>query len=99
MKNYLVIIRADVADEGDVGLIKVLNEEEYNKADVVYTGFGNIEGETYSLQDVSSVYEISKDELKVLRKFGLTNLRFGYCDIDEYDSDETDFDDDWDDEE
>ena len=79
MKKYLVQIQVDVADEGDVGLIKVLNENKLKEAKSVNTGFGNIEGDSYSFDDIADVEEITEDEYKVLKKFGLTNLQFGSC--------------------
>lgn len=103
MKNYLIILQANVADEGDVGLIKVLNEEQLEKANFVITGFGNLEGRTTPF-DKSTAVEITPEELKVLEKLGLTNLMFGHCSLnetedpweDDYDGDDM-FDDMWDD--
>ena len=37
----------DVADEGNVGLIKVINEKELEKTKSIRTGFGNIDGENF----------------------------------------------------
>lgn len=81
MKRYLVKVEEDVADEGSVGLIKVLNEKELKKAKSINTGFGNIEGDSYSFDDVADVEEITEDEYKTLKKLGLIDLEFGYCDI------------------
>lgn len=93
MKKYLVIAQVDVADEGDVGLIKVVNESQLESYNSVYTGFGNIEGECLPFYDaVVGVHEISEDEFRVLNKFGLCNLHFGYCRLskDEPDNDQED---------
>lgn len=104
MKKYLVNLRINVADEGDVGLIKVLNEEQLEKANFVTTGFGNLEGLTTPFDKFTAV-EITPEELKVLEKLGLTNLEFGRCSLnetedpweDDYGDDDM-FDDMWDDE-
>ena len=90
MKKYLVQIQVDVADEGDVGLIKVLNENKLKEAKSVNTGFGNIEGDSYSFDDIADVEEITEDEYKVLKKFGLTNLQFGSCYISDEEASEED---------
>jgi len=93
----------DVADEGDVGLIKVITQKELEKVKSINTGFGNIEGESYHFDEEDAV-EITEDEFKVLKKFGLTDLQFGYCDLsneeledDEDDEDDEDYDGDEDD--
>lgn len=106
MKKYLVVLSYDVADEGDVGLVKVLTEKELDRAKSVSTGFGNIDGDNYSF-DKSEAVEITDEEFKVLKKLGLTDLQFGYCslseeevdeDDDEDEEDEDEEDDDYDDE-
>jgi len=80
MKKYLVVLSIDVADEGDVGLIKVITQEELDKTKSIQTGFGNIDGDSYQF-DKSDAIEITDEEIKVLEKFGLTNLEFGYCSL------------------
>lgn len=97
MKNYLVVLSIDVADEGDVGLIKVITQKELDETKSIQTGFGNIEGENYQF-DKSDAVEITDEEIKVLEKFGLTNMMFGYCslsneEVDDVDNDEEDDDD------
>lgn len=79
-KKYLVVLSIDVADEGDVGLIKVISQKELNRTKSIHTGFGNIEGESYPFEEADAV-EITDAELKVLKKFGLTDLEFGYCSL------------------
>jgi len=80
MKKYLVVLSINVADEGDVGLIKVITQKELDKTKSIHTGFGNIDGEAYEF-DESDAVEITDDEIKVLKKFGLTDLEFGYCSL------------------
>lgn len=80
MKKYLVVLSMDVADEGDVGLIKVITQKELDETKSIRTGFGNIDGESYEF-DKSDAVEITDDEIKVLEKFGLTDLEFGYCSL------------------
>lgn len=91
MKKYLVVLQIDVCDEDDVGLIKVITEEELNKIQSINTGFGNIDGNVHPF-DKSDAVEITEEEIKVLKKFGLTDLEFGYCRLSEeefeYDEDE-----------
>lgn len=81
MKKYLLVLSLDVADEGDVGCIEVLTSEQLDKIKRVTTGFGNMDGETYGFDKADAV-EITDEEIKVLEKFGLTSLSFGYCDLD-----------------
>jgi hypothetical protein len=80
MKKYLVVLAIDVADEGDVGLIKVITQKELDETKSIQTGFGNIEGETLQF-DKSDAVEITDEEIRVLEKFGLTDLQFGYCSL------------------
>jgi hypothetical protein len=87
MKKYLVVMMEDVADEADVGLVKVLTEEELDKVKSYQTGFGNLEGEVYPF-DKSFAEEITEEEFKVLEKFGLTDLEFGYCSLSDEEADE-----------
>jgi hypothetical protein len=82
MKKYLVVLQLDVADEGDVGLIKVIDQEELEKTKSISTGFGNMDGDNYPFEKADAV-EITEDEFKVLKKFGLTDLEFGYCSLSE----------------
>jgi len=96
MKKYLVVLSMDVADEGDVGLIKVITQKQLDETKSIHTGFGNIDGDSYEF-DKSDAIEITDEEIKVLKKFGLTDLEFGYCSLsneevenDEYDEDEDD---------
>lgn len=99
MKKYLVVLQMDVGDEGDVGLIKVITHKELLETKSVYTGFGNMDGDSYKFDKTDAV-EITDEELKVLKKFGLTDLEFGTCSLsrDEVDEVEDDDDDDDDDE-
>lgn len=78
----------DVADEGDVGLIKVVNQNELDKIKSIQTGFGNMDGDSYPFEK-SCAAEISEEEIRVLEKFGLTDLQFGYCNLSE---DEAEYD-------
>ncbi|MCP4664856.1 MAG: hypothetical protein GY849_00695 [Deltaproteobacteria bacterium] len=78
MKKYLVVRQIDVADEGEVGMVKVITEKKLNDTKSIETGFGNIEGSIYKF-DKSSAVEITEKEYAVLEKFGLTSLEFGYC--------------------
>jgi len=80
MKNYLVVLQIDVADEGDVGLVKVISQAELDETKSIDTGFGNIEGDTIDFNKSDAV-EITDEEIKVLEKFGLTDLEFGYCSL------------------
>ncbi len=89
MKKYLTVLSIDVADEGNVGLIKVMTQKELDEAKSIRTGFGNIEGENYQF-DKSDVVEISEEEIKVLEKFGLTDLEFGYCSLSDEDIEDED---------
>jgi len=93
MKKYLVFLKEDVADEGDVGLIEIIDENELNKTKSYSTGFGNIDGDTYPFSK-SYAKEITDDEIKVLEKFGLTNLSFGCCFLSEEECDDDDYDND-----
>ena len=98
MKKYLVVLSMDVADEGDVGLIKVITQKELDEIKTIHTGFGNIDGGNYAF-DKSEAVEITDEEIQVLKKFGLTDLRFGYCCLSdeevEYDEYDEDGDDEW----
>lgn len=85
MKKYLLSLSYDVADEGDVGLIKVITEKELNSTKSIHTGFGNIEGETYRF-DKEDAVEITNEEYEVLKKFGLTDIQFGYCSLSDEES-------------
>ena len=89
MKNYLVVLKQDVADEGDVGLIQVITQDELYEIKSYHAGFGNIEGESYPFR-ISHAEEITDDEIKVLKKFGLTNLMFGSCWLSEEECEEED---------
>ena len=80
MQKYLVILKIDVADEGDVGLIKVINQTELSEIKSIHTGFGNMDGENYEF-DESDAIKITEEEFNVLKKLGLTNLQFGYCNL------------------
>lgn len=96
MKKFLIVLKTDVADEGDVGLIKVVTQKSLDDINTIYTGFGNIEGKTLDF-DKSCAVEITDEELAVLKKFRLTNLQFGSCFLsgDEYESaEDDDFDED-----
>ena len=88
MKKYLVL-SMDVADEGYVGLVKVISQEELDQTKSIQTGFGNIDGVNYPF-DKSDAMEITDGEFKVLEKFGLTDLEFGYCSLSEEEFDEDD---------
>lgn len=79
-KKYLVVLQINVADEGDVGLIQVLNESELNEVKSIDLGFGNIEEDSQPF-DRSDAEEITEEEYKVLKKLGLTDLHFGYCSL------------------
>lgn len=87
MRKYLVVLQEDVCDEGYVGAIYLLNQEELDRATSIRTGFGNIEGEIIPF-DKSQAMEITDDEIKVLEKFNLIDLQFGEC----YFVDEEDYD-------
>lgn len=78
MKKYLAVVQEDVADEGYVGAIKVFTEKEAKEVCGVCTGFGNIDGDVleYSIDDMS---EISDEDVKVLKKFGIDDIEFGCC--------------------
>jgi hypothetical protein len=89
MKKYLVLLSFDVADEGDVGLIKVITQKELDETKSIHTGFGNIDGESLPF-DKSNAVEITNEEIKVLKKFGLTDLEFGYCSLSDEDVDDED---------
>lgn len=91
MKKYLVVLEYDVADEGNVGLVKVITEKELNKTKSVQTGFGNIDGNIHKF-DKSDAIEITPEEIKVLKKFGLTDLEFGYCQLSDEEADDEDYD-------
>ena len=93
MKKYLVVLAIDVADEGDVGLIKVITQKELDETKSIQTGFGNIDGESLPF-DKSNAVEITDEEIKVLKKFGLTDLEFGYCSLSDEDVDDEDGEDD-----
>jgi len=82
MKQYLVVLDFDVADEGNVGLIKVINQDILERTKSIRTNFGEIEGENYQFYKSDAV-EITEEEFKVLKKFGLTDLEFGYCRLSE----------------
>lgn len=90
MKNYLVKLQVDVADEGDVGLIKVITEEELKEIKSVNTGFGNMEGDIFPFDEYDA-HLITDEEIKVLEKFGLTDLEFGYCSLSEEEFDDSDY--------
>ena len=47
MKKYLVVLSIDVADEGNVGLIEVINQKELDETKSIRTGFGNTYGGKY----------------------------------------------------
>jgi hypothetical protein len=81
MKKYLVSLQFDVADEGDVGMIGIYTEDQLKNVKSVSTGFGNIDGDDYPFDKETDAVEITNEEIKVLKKFGLTNLSFGYCDL------------------
>ena len=98
MKKYLLVLRIDVCDEGDVGLIRVINQDVLDEAKSIQTGFGNMDGDTVQF-DKSDAVEITDDEIKVLEKFGLTNISFGSCYLSNEEVDENDDDDDNDDDE
>jgi hypothetical protein len=91
MKKFLIVLKIDVADEGDVGLIKVVTQKVLDVINTIHTGFGNIEGKTIDF-DKSCAIEITDEELAVLKKFNLTNLQFGDCCLsgDDYESMEDD---------
>lgn len=93
MKKYLVVLSIDVADEGDVGLIKVITQKELNETKSIQTGFGNMDGESHQF-DKSDAVEITDEEIKVLEKFGLTDLEFGYCSLSDEEVDSDDEEDD-----
>jgi len=95
MKKYLVVLSIDVADEGDVGLIKVITQKDLDCVKSIQTGFGNIDGDSYKFGKSEAV-EITDEEIKVLEKFGLTDLQFGYCSLskDKVDDDDNNEDDD-----
>ena len=90
MKKYLIVIKEDVADEGDVGLVKVVNEDQLSRIKTIRTGFGNIEGDTLKFNR-SSATELTNEDFQVLEKLKLTDLRFGTCFLE----DENDEDIDW----
>ena len=93
-QKYLVVLKIDVADEGDVGLIKIITHEQMNEYKYVNTGFGNIEGRKCKFNK-SHATPITDEEIVVLEKFGLTNLEFGDCWFKTaYDDDDDDDDDD-----
>jgi hypothetical protein len=96
MKKYLVVLSIDVADEGDVGLIKVITQKELDETKSILTGFGNIDGESYEF-DKSDAVEITNEEIKVLEKFGLTDLQFGYCSLSDEEVENEDDDEEYDD--
>ena len=96
MKKYLVVLAIDVADEGDVGLIKVITQKELDETKSIQTGFGNIDGESLPF-DKSDAVEITDEEIKVLKKFGLTDLEFGYCSLSEEEVDDEEEDEEEDD--
>lgn len=79
MKKYLVLLRFDVADEGDVGLIGIYTEDQLKNIKSISTGFGNIDGDDYPFDKETDAVEITDEEIKVLEKFGLINLSFGDC--------------------
>jgi len=91
MKNYLVVLAINVADEGDVGLIEVITQKELDETKSIQTGFGNIDGESLPF-DKSDVVEITDEEIKVLEKFGLTDLEFGYCSLSDEEVEEEEYD-------
>ena len=93
-KQYLVALSIDVADEGDVGLVKVLTQDQLDKVKSIRTGFGNIPGDTYPFDEISDAKEITDEEVAVLRKFRLTDLRFGYCSLSTEPIDDSEIDDD-----
>jgi hypothetical protein len=82
MKKYLVVLSIDVADEGNVGLITILTQKELDETKSINTGFGNIDGRCIKFNK-SNALEITNEEIKVLKKFGLTDLEFGYCSLSE----------------
>jgi len=80
MKKYLVVISEDVADEGSVGLIKVLTQEQLDEVKSVQTGFGNIEGDTLKFNK-SDAKIITDLEIEVLEKFEISDISFGDCSL------------------
>ena len=68
MKKYLVVLRIDVCDEGNVGLIKVITQEELEKTKSIHTGFGNMNGENYQF-DKSDAAEITEEPAESICTF------------------------------
>lgn len=89
MDRYLIVLSVDVADEGNVGLIKVVTEKELKNIKTIRTGFGNLEGDVFKFEKTDAV-KITDSEFKTLKKFGLTNLEFGYCDLSEIEEEDED---------
>lgn len=79
MKKYLVSLCFDVADEGDVGMVGIYTEDELKSIKSISTGFGNIDGDDYPFDKKTDAVEITDEEIKVLKKFGLDDLSFGSC--------------------
>jgi len=78
MKKYLVSLNFDVADEGTVGLVKVITQEQLDKTKSIITGFGYLDGDSRKFVKDYAV-EITDEEFKVLKKLKLTDLEFGEC--------------------
>jgi hypothetical protein len=81
--KYLVTCRMDIADEGDLTYVNVINGEDMPKfmtKKIAYRTFGNLESDDEGLyvKDCMKVVPIPEEDLNVLKKYGMLNMTTGF---------------------
>ena len=79
--KYLIKIVQDLCDEGELVRVCVIKGKDMEKfmSTTTALSFGNLDDDTeYTIGDIASYTPITDAELKVLRKFYLTDIKSGY---------------------
>lgn len=81
--KYLVTCRMDIADEGDLTYVNVVNGEDMPKfmaQKITYRTFGNLESDDEGLyvKDCMNAVPIPEKDLDVLKKYGMLNMTTGF---------------------
>ena len=81
--KYLVTCRMDIADEGDLTYVNVINGEDMPKfmtKKIAYRTFGNLESDDEGLyvKDCMKVVPIPEEDLNVVKKYGMLNMTTGF---------------------
>jgi len=81
MKNYLLYYNSDVADEGNIVMIKIFTESEKNeiiKSKTTLTAcFGSMESDEKVKIEEEDFTEISEDEVKMLKRLRIDDINTG----------------------